>query len=71
LKKNFVLDACALIVFFTKEAGADKILNLLNEANDNDVTLRMNQINLFEVYYYIMKAYGQSKANNMLKDVKS
>jgi predicted nucleic acid-binding protein len=69
LKKNFVLDACALIAFFTKEPGADKILNLINEADNGNITLIMNQINLLEVYCYMMKAYGQAKANKMLKDV--
>jgi PIN domain nuclease of toxin-antitoxin system len=34
--KLFILDACALIAYFAKEPGADKVKNILKNAIDND-----------------------------------
>lgn len=69
--KKYVLDACALIPLFTEEHGYDEILRLTSEANSDICQLRINQVNLFEVYYYLLKTYGQNKADKMLRDVES
>jgi predicted nucleic acid-binding protein len=63
------LDACALIAFLAKESGYEKIRNLLREAVDKNIIIKMNQINLLEVYYGMIKVYDQNTANNILKKV--
>jgi predicted nucleic acid-binding protein len=69
LKNIFVLDACALIAFINNEPGFDNIDRLMDEAYDKNIIIVMNQVNLFEVYYHIMKVHGQNSANEMLKKI--
>jgi PIN domain nuclease of toxin-antitoxin system len=69
LKKSYVLDACALIALINNEPGSDKIGGLMREAAYQDITLNMNQVNLLEVYFYIVKTYGQDKADEILSDM--
>jgi PIN domain nuclease of toxin-antitoxin system len=41
--KTYIFDACALIAYFAKENGADKVKNLLRDAiDDENVTIYMN-----------------------------
>ena len=47
----YFLDACALIAFLSGENGSAKIKLILQDALQKKVILRMNQINLLEVYY--------------------
>ena len=65
----FVLDACALIAYFTKESGAENIKEIFKDAIDSDTRVFMNKINLLEVYYDVIKNYDEQTANNMLKIV--
>jgi PIN domain nuclease of toxin-antitoxin system len=64
-----VLDACALIALINNEPGADKIGSLMREAAYQDIILKMNQVNLLEVYFYILKTYGKNKADEILSDM--
>jgi len=66
----FILDACALIALLAGEPGAEKIKNLIQDAIDGKVELKINQINLLEVYYHIINAYDQNEANKMLEKLK-
>jgi len=70
LKETYVLDACALIAFINKETGFDNINSLMNKAVDKKILLMMNQVNLFEVYYRVIKAYGKNTANGVLELVR-
>ena len=66
----FILDACALIAYFTKENGAENIKELFKQAiDDTNTSVYMNKINLLEVYYDVIKSYDEQTANNMLKIV--
>jgi len=67
----FVLDACALIAYFTKESGADVVKELLKQAiDDKNTKVFMNKINLLEVYYDVIKSYDKREADKMLEIVK-
>jgi predicted nucleic acid-binding protein len=61
------LDACALLAFVNKEAGFDNIDRLMEEAEDENILLIMNQINLFEVYYTTVKTRGKGTADGVLQ----
>lgn len=69
--KKYVLDACVLIPLFTKEQGYDDILRLVGEAKNDICQLRINQVNLFEVYYYILNVYGKNGAAEVLRGVEA
>jgi predicted nucleic acid-binding protein len=51
----YVLDACALIAFLDKEEGWEKVDGLLERAEQREIELYINVINLWEVYYDRLK----------------
>jgi PIN domain nuclease of toxin-antitoxin system len=67
----FILDACALIASLANEDGADKVRVIIQEAIDGNATVKMNQINLLEVYYDVCKVYGQNEANKVLNTIEN
>jgi len=69
LRKAYVLDACALIAFLSGENGSEKIKLILQDAFEEKVNLKMNHINLLEVYYNTIKKYDQNTANKVLEEI--
>ena len=70
MNNTFILDACALIALLAGENGAEKVRDIIQDAIDEEVKVKINQINLLEVYYHIINVYDQSKANEMLEKIK-
>ena len=66
----FILDACALIAFLSGEKGAENLKIIIQDAMNGDITLKINQINLLEVYYHIINVYDQNTANEILDEIK-
>ena len=66
----FIFDACALIALLAGEPGAEKVKDIIQDAIDGKATIKINQINLLEVYYHIINVYNQNKANKMLEKIK-
>ena len=66
----FILDACSLIALLVGEKGAENIKDIIQDAIDGKITVKINQINLLEVYYFTINNYGQDEANRMLKRIK-
>jgi predicted nucleic acid-binding protein len=64
------LDACALIALLAGEPGAEKVRDIIQDAINEKVVIKINQINLLEVYYHIINVYNQNKANEMLEKIK-
>lgn len=69
-KNAYILDACALIALLAGEPGADKVKNIIQDAIDGKAKVKVNQINLLEVYYYAVNVYNQDKANKILVKIK-
>jgi predicted nucleic acid-binding protein len=67
---QYVLDACALIAFLTDEAGGDKVSTLLEQAYLEKALIRMNSLNLLEVYYGLYREYGKEYADDELTMIK-
>ena len=53
--ERFVFDACALIAYLNDEPGADKIEDLLDQAQQNHVQLYVTAVNIYEVFYDCLK----------------
>ena len=70
MKTIFILDACALIAWISGETGAAKINDVILNAIARNITLKINQVNLFEVYYHAIKVYGIDGANKILEETK-
>ena len=66
----YVLDACALIVFFNDECGAEKVSQLFEEADLGQIDLIMSVVNLCEVLYDRLKAKEPEAALDLLEDVR-
>jgi predicted nucleic acid-binding protein len=70
LSETFILDACALIALLAGESGAENVKKIIQDAVDGNITLKINQINLLEVYYKICNVYNQDEANRAMKKLK-
>jgi predicted nucleic acid-binding protein len=70
LSNVFILDACAIIALLAGEQGAENVRKLIQDAIEDKITIKMNQINLLEVYYHICKVYNQDEANKAIKKLK-
>ncbi|MCX6579553.1 MAG: type II toxin-antitoxin system VapC family toxin [Candidatus Aminicenantes bacterium] len=57
-----ILDAHALMVFFEKEPGYEKIAALFTSAVENGDYLLITAVNLGEVFYIILRECGEDKA---------
>jgi len=55
MNELFVMDACALIAFLRDETGAEVVTTVLRNANGGKAAIRMNGINLLEVYYDVYR----------------
>lgn len=68
---RFVLDSFAVIAFLQDEEGADKVEEVLIEAERGKTKLFMHLLNLGEVYYNVFKGEGENLANGVWPTVKS
>ena len=60
-----VLDAHGLLVFLEKEAGCKKVEQAFVSAVEKDSPLLMSSVNFGEVYYIVLREYGQGKAREI------
>ena len=69
MKKNYVLDACALIAAIKQEEGALVVAELYEEAATGGIKLVINKVNLLEVYYGFRREHGKEYADTILESV--
>lgn len=64
---TYVLDASALIAFFTAEEGGTLVAKLIAQASQGEMELHLAAINLFEVYYdYLKRGATPNEASEFL-----
>src|SRR4051812_31362211 len=61
---NYVLDACALIAHLRKEAGGDKVRDILLDSKN---TCYIHSLNLCEVYYDFIRIADIAIADEVIK----
>ena len=66
-----VLDAHALLTFFEKEPGYEKVQAALMNAVEKDVNLLMTSVNYGEVYYIVLRECGQQKADEIERIIRT
>jgi predicted nucleic acid-binding protein len=64
------LDACALIALFARESGYENVKEIIQDAIDGNSIVKINQINLLEVYYHICNVYDQGEANRAVEKIR-
>ena len=69
MSNTYVLDACALLAVARNEVGADIVVDIYRRANNGEVQLIINRINLLEVYYDFYRYNGKEYANDFARKV--
>ena len=67
---TYVMDACAMLAVLSNEPGADLVEDTFERAESGDAILAMNKINLLEVYYDLIRAYGIDRAVEILDEIR-
>ena len=65
-KGPFIFDSHALLKFFQKEEGFEKVLHLLEDIKRLGVAKYINAINLGEIIYSTKRAFGDQKKVEVL-----
>ena len=65
-KRPFIFDSHALLKFFQKEKGYEKVTELLEEIRKTGVAKYINAINLGEIIYSTKKEFGDQKKLEVL-----
>jgi len=60
-KGPFLFDSHALLTFFQREKGYEKVSHLLKEIEKTGQTKYLNVINLGEIIYIVKREYGDQK----------
>jgi ribonuclease VapC len=68
-KRSFIFDSHALLKFFQKEKGYEKVIQLLGEIRKTGATKQINAINLGEIIYSKKKEFGDQKKLEILANI--
>ena len=66
---EYILDACALIAYYTNEKGADIVQDIISKAYSEKSNVSISNINLLEVFYDVYKTQGEAEAKVFLHDI--
>jgi predicted nucleic acid-binding protein len=69
MRGKYVLDACSLIAHFNQEEGASEVKSIITRAISGDATVLMHRINLFEVYYDLLRSGGEEKTGEAMSEI--
>ncbi len=61
MSESYIFDSHAILKFFQKEKGANKVANLLREIKKRGKTKYINAINLGEIIYITKREFGEFK----------
>ena len=68
-KRPFIFDSHALLKFFQKEKGYEKVIQLLEEIRKTGATKYINAVNLGEIIYSTKKEFGDQKKLEVLANI--
>ena len=68
-KGPFIFDSHALLKFFQKEKGYEKVVHLLEEIKNAGATKYINAINLGEIIYSTKREFGDQKKLEVLANI--
>ena len=68
-KGPFIFDSHALLKFFQKEKGYEKVVHLLEDIRKGGTTKYINAINLGEIIYSTKKEFGDQKKLEALANI--
>jgi predicted nucleic acid-binding protein len=59
-----------LIALLAGEPGGENVKKIIQDAVDGNANVKINQINLLEVYYHLCNVYDQDVADKALRKIK-
>lgn len=68
-KQAYVFDSHALLKFFQKEKGHEKIIDVLEEIQKSGGTKYINAINIGEIIYTTKREFGDQKKLEVLANI--
>ena len=68
-KRPFIFDSYALLKFFQKERGHEKIVRLLKDIRKSGTAKYINVINLGEIIYTTKREFGDQKKLEVLANI--
>jgi len=68
-KKSYIFDSHALLKFFQKEEGYEKVLELLENIKKNNLVKYLNAINLGEIIYITKREFGDQRKLEILAHI--
>lgn len=68
-KVPFIFDSHALLKFFQKEKGYEKVIRLLEDIKKTDSAKYINAINLGEIIYSTKREFGNQKKIEVLANI--
>ena len=68
-KRSFIFDSHALLKFFQKEKGYEKVVHLLEEIKKSGANKYVNAINLGEIIYSTKREFGDQKKLEVLANI--
>ena len=71
MNELYVLDSCALLAAITDEPGADIVRRLFDDAVSGNKMLIMHKLNLLEVYYDLLRRFGNDAVTDFLVQIAS
>lgn len=69
MNRLYVLDASAILDFFTDGPGAARLTHLLQDASRGDAVLLVSVVNWGEVFYHSWQRHGEESARRRLNDL--
>jgi len=66
---HYLLDACALLMIFNGEPGAQEVVDLLRQARAGNIRLSMSIIQLLEVFYDRIYIVGIDEARSIVESI--
>ena len=71
MKKTMLLDSYAILLWIQNEPGAQVVENMLISANEEQLNLIVNELNLGEVYYNCIRRVGKIRALEIIEQFAS
>jgi ribonuclease VapC len=68
-EKRYIFDSHALLKFFQKEKGYEKVLNLLKTIKKHSLAKYINAISLGEIIYITKREFGDQKKIEVLAHI--
>ena len=68
--RAFVLDAWAVMAYLEDEPAAERIADIIADANDDGTPLLMTVVNLGEVWYIIAREASEAEAERSVTEIR-